>query len=98
MFDSHCHLTDERFREDLEAVIERAWRAGLEGIVTIASDAADAERARAIARAHDRIWSTAGIHPHVAAAASDEDLERVRAALTDERVVALGETGLDYHY
>ena len=98
MFDSHCHLTDGRFREDLEAVIARAWRAGLEGMVTIASDADDAERALAIAGAHERIWATAGIHPHVAASVREGDLDRVRAALAHERVVALGETGLDYHY
>jgi TatD DNase family protein len=98
MFDSHCHLTDEQFHGDLEAVLARAWRAGLEGIVTIASDAADAERALAIATAHDRIWSTAGMHPHVAASAGDADLERIHAALAHERVVAIGETGLDYHY
>jgi TatD DNase family protein len=98
LFDSHCHLTDERFRDDLAEVIARAWRAGLEGIVTIASDADDAERALAIATAHDRIWCTAGIHPHVAAAATAADGERVLAALAHERVVALGETGLDYHY
>jgi TatD DNase family protein len=79
-------------------VIARAWRAGLEGIVTIASDASDAERALTIANAHDRIWCTAGIHPHAAAAAGDADRERVRDALAHERVVALGETGLDYHY
>jgi TatD DNase family protein len=98
LFDSHCHLTDERFRDDLDSVIERAWRAGLEGIVTIASDADDVARALAIATAHDRIWCTAGIHPHVAAAAREGDPERVRVALAHERVVALGETGLDYHY
>jgi TatD DNase family protein len=98
LFDSHCHLTDERFRDDVDAVIARAWQAGLEGIVTIASDAADVDRALALASSHDRVWCTAGIHPHVAAAASDADGERVIGALAHTRVVALGETGLDYHY
>lgn len=98
MFDSHCHLTDERFRDDLDEVIARAWQVGLEGIVTIASDADDAERALAVATAHDRIWCTAGIHPHVSAAARVEDCERIIAGLAHARVVALGETGLDYHY
>jgi TatD DNase family protein len=98
VFDSHCHLTDERFADDLAAVLERAWSAGVQGIVTIASDADDAERARVIADSDARIWCTAGIHPHNASAADSAHHARIRAALEHPRVVALGETGLDYFY
>lgn len=98
MFDSHCHLTDDRFADDVDVVIERARDAGLRGIVTVASDADDARRALALARRHDGIWATAGIHPHVAERARDDDLDRVRELLGLDRVVAIGETGLDYHY
>jgi TatD DNase family protein len=98
MFDSHCHLTDEKFAGDLGDVIARAWQAGLQGIVTVASDADDAGHAHRLAQDHEHIWCTAGIHPHVAGAADAGALERIREALTRERVVAVGETGLDYHY
>jgi TatD DNase family protein len=98
MFDSHCHLTDARFADDLGAVLARAWDAGLEGLVTIASDALDAEAAYMLTRADPRITSTAGVHPHAAAAAGQGELDRVRDILRRPGVVAIGETGLDFHY
>jgi len=98
MFDSHCHLTDERFRDDLDAVLQRAWDASLTGIVTVASDAADALAAIDVARRDPRIHATAGVHPHVAAQATDADLEQIDALVRSGDVVAIGETGLDFHY
>jgi TatD DNase family protein len=95
-FDSHCHLTDQRFADDAEAVVERARAAGVTGLVLIASDEEDALRALALARALD-LHSTAGIHPHVARRGAGA-FERVRELVEDPRVVAVGETGLDYHY
>src|SRR5690606_30160796 len=99
LFDSHCHLTDTAFREDREAVLHRAVEAGLEGLVTIASTVRDAEAAVALAQAHEGVWCTAGLHPHEAGNADEADLDRVRAlAEVHPEVVAVGETGLDYHY
>lgn len=98
MFDSHCHLTDAQFAGDLDDVLRRAWDAGLDGIVTVASDAADAHAALAIADREPRIHATAGIHPHVAAAATPADLDAIHALAISGAVVAVGETGLDFHY
>jgi TatD DNase family protein len=98
MFDTHCHLTDERFADDLDDVLVRAWDAGLTGLVTIASDAADAGGALDIAARDPRIHSTAGVHPHVAEKATDADLDRIRGLVIARSVVAVGETGLDFHY
>jgi TatD DNase family protein len=98
LFDSHCHLTDERFGGQVDQVLERARLAGVGGLVCIASDAADAAAAAAVARAHPDVWSSAGIHPHVAEAADQAAFEAVRELLEDPAVVAVGETGLDYHY
>jgi TatD DNase family protein len=95
-FDSHCHLTDERFGDDAEVVIERARAAGVVEMVVIASDDEDAAAALALARTHD-LHATAGIHPHQASR-PDSGMERVRELLADPRVVAVGETGLDYYY
>jgi TatD DNase family protein len=95
-FDSHCHLTDPRFATDAAVVVARARGAGVTGIVTIASDEQDAVAALGLARDLD-LHCTAGIHPHVTdrpAAAFDRVVELV----ADTRVVAVGETGLDYHY
>ncbi len=98
MFDSHCHLTDERLRDDVPGAVARARAAGVRGMVSIASDANDGVAAHALAMAHAEVWSTAGIHPHVAGAATAEDRALVEVLMKRPRVVALGETGLDYYY
>ena len=95
-FDSHCHLTDDRFHGDVEGVIDRAREAGVAGMVVIASDEEDAVAARDLAVRHG-LWSTAGIHPH-AAERADRGFERVRELVAMDGVVAIGETGLDYYY
>ncbi len=96
-FDSHCHLTDDRFAGDADAAAERAREAGVTRFVLIASDDEDAERALTLAeRLH--VWATAGIHPH-AAARAEQGFHCVRRLVGEEdRVVAVGETGLDYYY
>lgn len=98
MFDSHCHLTDAAFADEVGAVLGRARAAGLAGIITIASDLDDARAAEALAREHTDVWWTAGVHPHVAAGAADDAREPLRALLGRPGAVAVGEAGLDYHY
>ncbi len=98
LFDSHCHLTDEAFAADRDAVLARARDAGLVGMVCIASDAGDAAAALGLARAHADVWCTAGVHPHEAASATADALARVRELAAEPGVVAIGECGLDYHY
>ena len=97
-FDTHCHLTDPAFRDDLPAVLERARAAEVTRIVCIASTPADAQDALARAADGVHVWSTAGAHPHEASHWVPEDRSRVRDLARDPRVVALGECGLDYHY
>jgi len=98
-FDSHCHLTDAAFRDDREAVLRRALEAGVTRLVTIASNLGDAREALDLARRYPRVWCTAGIHPHAAAHAGEGDVDRVRElAQANAEVVAIGETGLDFHY
>ncbi len=98
-FDSHCHLTDTAFRDDREAVLLRASEAGVTRAVTIASDVADARAALDLVSGREGLWCTAGVHPHEAGKAQPGDLDAVRALATEyEKVVAIGETGLDFHY
>lgn len=97
-FDSHCHLTDAAFRDDLEAVFRRASEQGVTRMVTIASDVADARAAAELAEGREGVWSTAGVHPHQAGEAAPDAVERVRELAGGDTVVAVGETGLDYHY
>lgn len=98
LFDSHCHLTDGRLAAETDEVLDRAREAGLVGVVTVASNVVDARAAAAIAHAHPDVWATAGVHPHEAARAERATVDDLRELLGGERVVAIGETGLDYHY
>lgn len=98
MFDSHCHLTDDRFAADLDEVLDRAWTGGLTGLVTIASNVVDARAALDIARRDPRIRATAGVHPHEAEHAQPADFHSIRELAGEPQVVAIGETGLDFHY
>jgi len=98
LFDSHLHLTAPRFDEDLDKVLRDARAAGVTEMVTVASTPEDATRAIALARAEAGIWATAGLHPHEAGRTSAELIEAVARLAAAPEVVAIGETGLDYHY
>ena len=91
-FDSHCHLTAAAFQDDREAVFRRAREAGVTRLVTIASNVADARTALNLARGRQGVWCTAGVHPHDAEAATEEDMDEVRElAARNPEVVALGD-------
>jgi TatD DNase family protein len=99
MIDTHAHVHDHQFDDDREAVIERARAAGVKTIVTIGCDLTDSERAIRIAETFG-LLATVGIHPHEAEDAPADigaafDALRAGAAVP---IVAIGETGLDYHY
>jgi TatD DNase family protein len=97
--DSHCHLTAAQFEKDRPAVLERASGAGVGRMVSIASSVADARRAALLAAADSRVWNTVGVHPHeVDEADLEVDVARLEELARGERVVAIGETGLDFHY
>jgi TatD DNase family protein len=98
LFDSHCHLDAEAFAPDLPAVLERAAQAGVTRLVTIGAGygVASAGRAVALAESHANIWATVGIHPHDAA--TDASVDELRTLASHTKVVAIGETGLDFHY
>ncbi len=98
--DSHCHVTAERFAEDRAEVLDRAFSAGVDSLVSIGSGYGIRGNAEALALAESdpRIFATVGVHPHEAAELDDAGRAAIRGWLAHERVVALGECGLDYHY
>ena len=93
--DSHAHLNADRLHDDLDAVLERARAAGVERILVPGWNVRSSERALEVVA--DRPWLDAavGIHPHDAAKADAAGWAAVEAWARDERVVAIGETGLD---
>lgn len=101
LFDTHAHLDFPFLHDQLDTVLETARDNGVERIVTIGAsrELQSNYNAIAIARAHDHIRCTAGIHPHDAAMATPEVIGTIREEFSrDEQVVGIGETGLDYHY
>jgi len=98
LIDSHCHLADPAYDPDRRAVLERAWAAGLSHVVVIGESLERAERAVELARGERRLGATAGVHPHDAREWDADSELRLRSLLADPCVVAVGETGLDYHY
>jgi len=98
LFDSHLHLTAKTFEEDRDEVLTRARAAGIAEMVSIASDPRDARDAAALAAARPGIWATAGLHPHEAATTGEAALAEIERLASSPEVVAIGETGLDYHY
>ena len=100
LVDSHCHLDDEKFAGDREAVIERAQAAGVERLMAIGTGdgPSDLETAVRLADRYPFFYATVGVHPHDAAKATEETFHRLRDLLPNPKVLALGEVGLDYHY
>jgi TatD DNase family protein len=98
--DSHCHLDFEDFREDLPAVLERARAAGLVAMVCVGSggDLATAERAVELAGRERDVFAAIGIHPHDAGKITPEMWPALAELAKKDRVVGIGETGLDYFY
>lgn len=97
LVDTHCHLGDTAFDEDRDAVLARAAAGGVGHVVIIADCLPATTRARALAARYG-LSATAGVHPHEASTWNDAVARGVLHALDDTHVVALGETGLDYHY
>src|SRR5213592_2815975 len=98
LIDTHCHLGDAAFDPDRDAVLERARGAGVGHVVVVGTTVEDSERALALARARPGLSATAGVHPHEAKTWSPQAAARLEALLGLPEVVAVGETGLDYHY
>ena len=98
LVDAHCHLGDGAFDADRPAVLARARHAEVTHVVVIGESVAGSERAVALAKQTTGLSATAGVHPHEARAWNADAEQRVRALLAEPEVVAVGETGLDYHY
>ncbi len=98
LIDTHCHLADPAYEPDRQQVLDRAWAAGVGRVVVIGESATRAESALELARAEPRLVATAGIHPHDARDWGASTETWLRSMLRDPRVVAVGETGLDFHY
>lgn len=106
LVDAHCHLTFDELASQVDDVLARACEAGVRRMVTVSTTVSDARAALGLIEPYPQVFLAAGIHPHEAAKTTPDEL----AALADlhrgdwndraaaERLVAVGETGLDFHY
>jgi len=99
LFDSHAHLTDGKFRDDLKQTVARADEAGVKHIITVADSLVESYKTIELAKEYDNIYPTAGIHPHYAEKSCGSDESVLRSFFADNpELRALGEIGLDFYY
>jgi TatD DNase family protein len=98
LIDSHAHLFFKEFQEEVPQVLARAREAGVGCLVNVGTGVEESRQAVALAEKHPWIFAAVGIHPHDVSGMSDDDLISLRELAKNERVVAIGEVGLDYYY
>lgn len=95
--DVHCHLDGGHYG-DLNALFERLEAAGVKKVIAVGFDVPSSEFCMRLSKSHAGVYFTAGLHPTELSKCKDGDLERVEELASDEKCVAIGEIGLDYHY
>jgi TatD DNase family protein len=100
LIDSHAHIQGKEYAGETAAVIARARAAGVETIIAVggAGDMSSNTEALALAHSFPNVFATVGMHPHDAKDVGAEELAKLEALTADEKVIAVGETGLDYYY
>jgi len=98
LIDTHCHLTFEQLADDVEAVVARSIAAGVIGWLTVGTDPQQNRKVIELADQFENMYAAVGIHPHDAKDVNDDTLAELKEIAQNEKVVALGETGLDFHY
>ena len=97
IFDSHCHLDDRAFDDDLDPVIARAEAAGVKALMTVGIDPESCRRSVELAERYERVFAALGIHPHDARNCSQPILDRLAELSRHTKVKAWGEIGLDFN-
>lgn len=97
-FDTHAHLFNSPLSDNLSDYLQQATEAGVRQILTVGTDLESSRHCVAMAHQHPQIFAAVGIHPNECAKAKDGDWEKICQMLSDPRVVALGETGLDRYW
>ncbi len=100
LIDTHAHLDDPKFNSDTDDVIKRAQDAGIENIITVGTWQKDAGLGHILPLLdrYDILYAALGVHPHDAGDAGEEAFNEIKELSAHAKVIAIGETGLDYHY
>ncbi len=97
MIDTHAHLNLKQFDKDRSRIIEYAFANGVEKIINVGLDLKSSEESIRLADEHEQIYAAVGFHPHDAKNLTDQSLDRIAKAAEHEKVVAIGEIGLDFY-
>lgn len=97
LVDTHAHLDFPQFENDLDAVLERAFQAGVGLIINVGTSEKSSRQVISLSSRHPRLWAAVGVHPHYAGRVSSRWLERLSDLAKSPRVLAIGETGLDFY-
>lgn len=98
LIDTHAHLTFEGLIENIDTIVDRARTAGVGEMITIATEPAEFGTVIDLAKGIGNVHAAVGIHPHHAKVTQPEDIKKLRFTTENENIVAVGETGLDFHY
>jgi len=98
LIDTHCHLTFEQLAWEIDEVVQRSIAAGVTGWITIGTDPQHNRKAIELANRFENMYAAIGIHPHEAKDVTAETMAELEELARSEKVVAIGETGLDFHY
>lgn len=98
LIDTHCHIYDKRFSNDMDDIIRRAQDAGLSHIITVGTDLKTTELCVELSEKYPMVYATAGVHPHEVKDCPANYLNELESFAAHPKVVAVGEIGLDYFY
>lgn len=98
LVDTHAHLNFPDYSKDLNDVINRAVAEGVKYVIEVGTDAPSSKRALELAREYPFIYASVGIHPNDATSSTERDWQEIKSLARERKVVAIGETGLDYHH
>lgn len=96
--DSHCHLDYEELSSDIGGVLARARESGVETLQAICTKISQFDKILSIAKSHDNIYCSVGVHPHEVQSEGIIPTEKIVELAKDKKVIGIGETGLDYYY
>jgi len=98
IFDSHAHYTDKKFDHDRDELLKKIHSEGVENILTIGDSVRESAAAVELAKKYPFVYAAVGVHPHEAGEVGENYISEIEQLSLNEKAVAIGEIGLDYHY
>jgi TatD DNase family protein len=98
LIDTHCHLTFDDLARDIDAILARSRATGITEWITIGTDLQECKKAIELTERFEGMYAAVAIHPHDAKTVTEDTLQELKKLAQHKKVVAIGETGLDYHY